>query len=206
MKKHLLSFTLALACAATLAPQGTSCAQGLEESSAVLIEAAETPGPAGTVSRVQLPNPMVPYASYHAMQEALGFRPLVLPRAEGYEHTEAYVIGGTVGDLRYQSRYGAPAQRSRVTIRTALRDDIEESDPVVAATTLSGVYSVTWEPLTLNGKTVLLAKVSDTSFAACWSEGAYLFSCTGENFNRWDFAYRLVPDLLDVTAHYYSED
>ncbi len=208
-----------LAAAVALVPYaGTAFAENTEEeSSAVLAETTDAAVPQDsnktmdtTVpqdrNRVQLPNPMVPYTSYHEMMDVLGFRPLVLPRGEGYELTNAFVIDSTVSDMRYSSRYGIPEQRSTVTIRTALRSDIDAEDAATAATTLSGIYSVDWRPLTLGANTLLLAQVNDTRFAACWTQGDYIFTCEGENFNRWDFTHRIVYDLMDITDHYYTAD
>ncbi|MDD6127398.1 MAG: hypothetical protein PUB60_04525, partial [Veillonellaceae bacterium] len=152
------------------------------------------------------PNPMVPYTSYREMRHVLGFRPLVLPRAEGYALTEAYIIDGTVADMRYTSRYGDPAKRQVVAIRTALASSIQGQDAETVATALSGIYSVQWQPLKLGDDAVLFAKISDTSFVACWVQDNTLFACEGENFNQWDFTHRIVYDLMDVTQHYYTEE
>ena len=149
---------------------------------------------------------MVPYTSYREMRHVLGFRPLVLPRAEGYALTEAYIIDGTVADMRYTSRYGDPAKRQAVAIRTALASSIHGEDAETVATALSGIYSVQWQPLKLGDDAVLFAKISDTSFVACWVQDSTLFACEGENFNQWDFTHRIVYDLMDVTQHYYAEE
>lgn len=154
----------------------------------------------------QIPNPMVPYTSYREMRHVLGFRPLVLPRAEGYALTEAYIIDGTVADMRYTSRYGDPAKRQAVAIRTALASSIHGEDAETVATALSGIYSVQWQPLKLGDDVALFAKISDTSFVACWVQDNTLFACEGENFNQWDFTHRIVYDLMDVTQHYYAEE
>ncbi len=203
MKTYWMTAILAASVALTPALPATAFAENTAaESSAVL---AETTDAAAATRNEQLPNPMVPYTSYQEMADVLGFRPLVLPRAEGYELTDAFVIDNTVSDMRYSSRYGATEQRSQLTIRTALKSSIAASGSD-AATTLSGFYSVDWQPLQLGTKTVLLAQISDTSYAACWSEGDYLFTCDGKNFNRWDFTHRIVYDLIDTTDHYYTAE
>ena len=201
MLKNIWMPAAVLAAAAALAPcAGTAFAENTSaESSAALAETS-------AIGDVGMPNPMVPYTSYREMCDVLGFRPLALPRAEGYELTDAFVIGGTVSDMRYSSRYGAPGQRSTVTVRTAIRSSLDAEDAETAATTLSGIYSVDWQPLTLGANTLFIAQVSDTRFAACWTQGDYIFTCEGENFNRWDFTHRIMYDLMDITDHYYTAD
>ena len=209
MKMHWMTAVLAAAVALTPALSTTVAAENTTaESSAVLTETSNdsmNASEAATSSSVQLPNPMVPYTSYSEMTAALGFRPLALPRAEGYELTNAFVIGGTVGDLRYTSRYGDPAKRSQLTLRTALLANLEDSGND-AWTTLSGIYSVEWQPLRLGADTILIAQIDATSFVAAWAEGDFIFTCQGENLNRWDFTHRIVYDLIDITEHYYSAD
>ena len=206
LKKHLwpaavlaAAFVLPTALPATAFAEDTAA-----ESSNILAETTAA-APAATPAE-QLPNPMVPYTSYREMRHVLGFRPLVLPRAEGYALTEAYIIDGTVADMRYTSRYGDPAKRQAVAIRTALASSIHGEDAETVATALSGIYSVQWQPLKLGDDAVLFAKISDTSFVACWVQDSTLFACEGENFNQWDFTHRIVYDLMDVTQHYYAEE
>lgn len=158
-----------------------------------------------TAGSADEPNPLVPYASYDEMCAVLGFRPLILPKSSGYELTEAFVIDGTTSDLRYTSRYGLPDQRAKFTVRTARKEDFKGRDAATIATALSGIYSVSWQPYVQDGMPLLLAEVSPTEFAACWTQGDYLFSCDGQGINRWDFLYNVASNLLDLTAHYYTE-
>ncbi|MDY6268584.1 MAG: hypothetical protein SPL39_06385 [Selenomonadaceae bacterium] len=224
MQKHIwMTAVLAATLTLPVALPATASAENTEaEASNVLAETtqAETPAaatipttavPAGaaettSTESTQLPNPMVPYTSYREMRHVLGFRPLVLPRAEGYALTDAYIIDGTVADMRYTSRYGDPAKRQTVAIRTALASSIQAADLPSTATALSGIYSVDWQPLKLGDDAVLFAKINETSFVACWVQDGYLFACEGENFNQWDFTHRIVYDLIDVTQHYYAEE
>ena len=201
LKKHLWpAAVLAAAFVLPTALPATAFAEDTASESLNILAETTAAAPAE-----QLPNPMVPYTSYREMRHVLGFRPLVLPRAEGYALTEAYIIDGTVADMRYTSRYGDPAKRQAVAIRTALASSIQGQDAETVATALSGIYSVQWQPLKLSDDAVLFAKISDTSFVACWVQDNTLFACEGENFNQWDFTHRIVYDLMDVTQHYYAE-
>lgn len=157
-----------------------------------------------TAGPVAMPNPLVPYASYDEMCAVLGFRPLILPKSSGYELKEAFVIGGTTSDMRYAARYGLPEQRAKFTVRTARKDAFKGGDTATIASALSGIYSVSWQPCTQDGMQLLLAEVSPTGFAACWTQGDYIFSCEGQGLNRWDFLYNVASNLLDLTAHYYT--
>lgn len=201
LKKHLWpAAVLAAAFVLPTALPATAFAEDTASESLNILAETTAAAPAE-----QLPNPMVPYTSYREMRHVLGFRPLVLPRAEGYALTEAYIIDGTIADMRYTSRYGDPAKRQAVAIRTALASSIQGQDAETVATALSGIYSVQWQPLKLSDDAVLFAKISDTSFVACWVQDNTLFACEGENFNQWDFTHRIVYDLMDVTQHYYAE-
>ena len=199
-------FYAALMTGIALIVGNTSCLEA-EESTAVVTEAAERNAAAdGTAdTAIGMPNPMIPYASYDEMREVLGFRPLILPQALGYEQTNAFIIAGQTADLRYASRYGLPEQRPSFVVRTVRLDANEPAGTAEEATTLSGIYSVTWQPLSLSGKNLLLATIDETHYAACWQEGDYLFSCEAEHMNRWDFTSNVLSTLLDLTSHYYTK-
>ena len=200
----VLAETTAAAPADTVIP--TSAVPAAQTAEPTKTDTASQAADTSATTGEQIPNPMVPYTSYREMRHVLGFRPLVLPRAEGYALTEAYIIDGTVADMRYTSRYGDPAKRQAVAIRTALASSIHGEDAETVATALSGIYSVQWQPLKLGDDVALFAKISDTSFVACWVQDSTLFACEGENFNQWDFTHRIVYDLMDVTQHYYAEE
>ncbi len=167
--------------------------------------AAATPAAADTPDAAE-PNPLVPYTSYDEMYSVLGFRPLILPKSSGYELTDAFVIDGETSDMRYTSRYGLPEQRATFSVRTTRKENIKGRDAATIATALSGIYSVSWLPYTQDGMPLLLAEISPTEFAACWTQGDYVFSCDGQGINRWDFLYNVASNLLDLTAHYYSDN
>lgn len=147
---------------------------------------------------VGMPNPMVPAASYSEMAEAISVHPLYFPLSSGLELQQRFIIGGTVADLRYASRYGAPEKRAQFTVRTVVADPTQ-----MTAEALSGVYGVDWKDMTIGSTAVQLAEVSDSSFVAYWTKDGVCFSVGAENVNRWDFLRQVRDNLIDLTEHYY---
>ena len=147
---------------------------------------------------VGMPNPMVPAASYSEMAEAISVHPLYFPLSSGLELQQRFIIGGTVADLRYASRYGAPEKRAQFTVRTVVADPTQ-----MTAEALSGVYGADWKDTTIGSTAVQLAEVSDSSFVAYWTKDGVCFSVGAENVNRWDFLRQVRDNLIDLTEHYY---
>lgn len=147
---------------------------------------------------VGMPNPMVPAASYSEMVEAISVHPLYFPLSSGLELQQRFIIGGTVADLRYASRYGAPEKRAQFTVRTVVADPTQ-----MTAEALSGVYGADWKDMTIGSTAVQLAEVSDSSFVAYWTKDGVCFSVGAENVNRWDFLRQVRDNLIDLTEHYY---
>lgn len=147
---------------------------------------------------VGMPNPMVPAASYSEMAEAISVHPLYFPLSSGLELQQRFIIGGTVADLRYASRYGAPEKRAQFTVRTVVADPTQ-----MTAEALSGVYGADWKDMTIGNTAVQLAEVSDSSFVAYWTKDGVCFSVGAENVNRWDFLRQVRDNLIDLTEHYY---
>ena len=147
---------------------------------------------------VGMPNPMVPAASYGELTEALGVHPLYFPLSSGLELQQRFLIGGTVADLRYASRYGAPEKRAQFTVRTAVADPSE-----MTAETLSGVYGADWQTMTIGNTEVQLAEVSESAFVAYWTKDGVCFSVGAEDVNRWDFLRQVRDNLIDLTEHFY---
>ena len=55
---------------------------------------------------VSLPSPIVEYASYNKLREAVGFEPLFLPRIAGYKTEHFLFIGEGLADVRYSGNLG----------------------------------------------------------------------------------------------------
>ena len=214
MQKHLMTAALlaAILSLGTASAPAAAAENTAAEAAAVLSQTTDDTGalasPAANqaaTGKEEIPNPLVPYNSYDEMCSVLGFRPLILPQSAGYELTDAFVIDGTMSDLRYTSRYGLPAQRAQITVRTARKESVKGSDAATDATAVSGIYSVDWQPVQQMGKSLLLAQVRPSEYAACWTQGGYIFTCTGRGLNRWDFLYIVTSNLIDLTEHYYTD-
>jgi len=147
---------------------------------------------------VGTPNPMVHYASYEAVAETLGFKPLVMPKSTGYELMDAYIIGGDTADLRYMSRYGAVDKRTSFIVRTAKSMNYTPES-------LTGLNGFNWQTILVGNTRVTAAEISDKKFGAFWQSGGYSFAVYGENLNRWDFLGMLTDAFVDITEHYYMD-
>lgn len=179
----------------------TSTAQAAAESTAQTADDSTVQAADASAARsaaVGMPNPMVPAASYSEMAEAISVHPLYFPLSSGLELQQRFIIGGTVADLRYASRYGAPEKRAQFTVRTVVADPTQ-----MTAEALSGVYGADWKDMTIGSTAVQLAEVSDSSFVAYWTKDGVCFSVGAENVNRWDFLRQVRDNLIDLTEHYY---
>lgn len=68
---------------------------------------------------------------------------------------------------------------------------------------ISGIYSVTWKDQVIDGVTVSIAKISDTSYAAHWKVGDYQFSAQATGMSAPEFKALLENSLVDDSAHYF---
>ena len=143
-------------------------------------------------------NLMVQYASYEAVAETLGFKPLVMPKSTGYELMDAYIIGGDTADLRYMSRYGAVDKRTSFIVRTAKSMNYTPES-------LTGLNGFNWQTILVGNTRVTAAEISDKKFGAFWQSGGYSFAVYAENLNRWDFLGILTDAFVDITEHYYMD-
>ncbi|WP_302610194.1 hypothetical protein [uncultured Mitsuokella sp.] len=184
--------------AADTAAADTDAAAGESDATAAASDTSAAAADTQTADIAGVPNPMVPYSSYTEMATALDFHPLYFPLSSGLELQQRFVIGGTVADLRYASRYGQPEKRAQFTVRTAVADP-----SAMTAETLSGVYGADWQTQTIGDTSVQLAEVSDSSFVAYWAKDGFVFSVGAENVNRWDFLRQVRDNLIDLTEHYY---
>ena len=68
---------------------------------------------------------------------------------------------------------------------------------------ISGIYSVTWKDQVIDGVTVSIAKISDTSYAAHWKVGDYQFSAQATGMSAPEFKALLENSIVDDSAHYF---
>lgn len=195
---HLHHNLMALAAAGAIffvpAVSSADAASEAAQMAATPVQAADD----SAAPTVGMPNPMVSAASYGELTEALGVHPLYFPLSSGLELQQRFLIGGTVADLRYASRYGAPEKRAQFTVRTAVADPSE-----MTAEALSGVYGANWQTMTIGSTEVQLVEVSESAFVAYWTKDGVCFSVGAENVNRWDFLRQVRDNLIDLTEHFY---
>lgn len=107
------------------------------------------------VQAMGLPNPIVTYDTYESVVKDAGFTPLYLPRDAGFSCYYLSLIGKNTADIGFQ-RLGQPETTVRVrTIPQKADKSIKD---------ISGIYSVTWKDQVIDGVTVSIAKISDTTF------------------------------------------
>ena len=173
--KHIVKKSVLLACAAFMIGSASLAA-----------------GP--KVQPIGMPNPIVSYDTYESAVETAGFTPLYLTRDAGFSCTSINLISKYTADLRFQ-KLGQP--ETTVCVRT-MPQKVDKS-----VKDISGVYSVTWNDQVIDGVTVSIAKISDTSYAAHWKVGDYQFSAQATGMSAPEFKALLENSLVDDSAHYF---
>lgn len=143
---------------------------------------------------IGMPNPIVTYDTYESAVHTAGFTPLYLTRDAGYSCYYISLIGKHTADLGFQ-KLGQPETTVRV------RTMPQKADTTVKD--ISGVYSVTWKDQVIDGQTVSMAKISDTSYVAHWKVGDYQFSAQASGMSAPEFKALLENSLVDDSAHYF---
>ena len=141
--------------------------------------AASTP----KVQAMGMPNPIVTYDTYESVVKDAGFSCYYLS-----------LIGKNTADIGFQ-RLGQPETTVRV------RTMPQKADKSIKD--ISGIYSVTWKDQVIDGVTVSIAKISDTSYAAHWKVGDYQFSAQAAGMSAPEFKALLENSLVDDSAHYF---
>lgn len=143
---------------------------------------------------IGMPNPIVTYDTYESAVHTAGFTPLYLTRDAGYSCYYISLIGKHTADLGFQ-KLGQPETTVRVRTMPQKAD--------TTAKDISGVYSVTWKDQIIDGQTVSMAKISDTSYVAHWKVGDYQFSAQASGMSALEFKSLLENSLVDDSAHYF---
>ena len=146
------------------------------------------------VQAMGLPNPIVTYDTYESVVKDAGFTPLYLTRDAGFSCYYLSLIGKNTADIGFQ-RLGQPETTVRV------RTMPQKADKSIKD--ISGIYSVTWKDQVIDGVTVSIAKISDTSYAAHWKVGDYQFSAQATGMSAPEFKALLENSLVDDSAHYF---
>lgn len=136
------------------------------------------------------PNPNVEYESLTEMALALGFTPLTLPEASGYDCTKMSIIDGVTADLAYISRDKLQQEESTFSIRSA-----EMAKTASLKGDISGLYGVKWQKTQMGSTTVYIGKIDSKSFAVRWVNGKYAFAAMARNISKEAFQ-TIVRELL----------
>lgn len=156
-------------------------------------DSAET---AANEAAVGLPNPMVEYPAYGEAAKALGFPLLALPEMTGYQCRKIYVIGGSVGEIRYGRKWEPEVNLTVRSYKLAKGEALRD---------ITGIYDVEWRKETVRGLTVYVAKAGDNSYAATWAVEPYIFAAYGENIAYTPFVNVVANGLIEMSSVYYKD-
>ena len=145
-------------------------------------------------TKVGIPNPIVTYDTYQELAKKAGFTPLYLTRDSGYSCTNISLIDRDTADLAFQ-KLGRPS--TNVHVRTMLQKQPPTTKDV------SGIYGAKWEESVIDGVTVYIAKLDDTSYAAHWTVDDYQFAAQADNINSAEFQALLENSLVQASSHYF---
>ena len=146
-------------------------------------------------SSVGIANPAKVYANFDEVTKAVGFTPLYIPKKSGYTVTEISVVGERLAQIKYGRRWEPEVS---LYIRTYKRLPNEELQDI------SGINGVKWRVDMTGGTTVYVAKLADDKHAAAWAFGSYTFAAYAENLSFAAFHALVVEELVDLSAHYYT--
>ena len=142
---------------------------------------------------VTLPNPVVNYANFNEMVQALQFTPLYIPKKSGYSIISMVAIN-KIAEIRYVRKW---EQNVSLNVRTYHRAEGEQLKDI------SGVQGVKWRVNTANGITIYIAKIEENKHVAAWAVGNYTFSAYVENLSFASFYSLVADELVDLSQHYY---
>lgn len=143
---------------------------------------------------INLPNPIISYASFNEIVQAVGFTPLYIPKKSGYTITAMMTIDNKIAEVRY-SRKWEPAVSLHVrTYRRAAGEELKD---------ISGVHGVKWRVNVANGISTYVAKIEENKQVAAWAVGNYTFSAYVENLSFAAFYALIADELVDLSQHYY---
>ena len=158
------------------------------------IKSVEEVPPVEQQQNINLPNPIVSYASFNEIVQAVGFTPLYIPKKSGYTITAMVMIDGKIAEVRY-SRKWEPAVSLHVrTYRRAAGEELKD---------ISGVHGVKWRVNVANGISTYVAKIEENKQVAAWAVGNYTFSAYVENLSFAAFYALVADELVDLSQHYY---
>ena len=143
---------------------------------------------------VALPNPVLSYANFNEMVQAVQFTPLYIPKKSGYDINSMMTINNKIAEIRYRRKW---EQNVALHVRTYRRAADEELKDI------SGVKGVKWRATVANGISIYIAKISENKHVAAWAVGNYTFSAYVENLSFAAFHSLVSDELVDLSQHYY---
>lgn len=149
--------------------------------------------------KTNLPNPIISYDDYWDAASALGFGPLCLPGAAGYQLKEVNVISGDLADLIYE-HYNGDTKEFDVTVR--LRSARAEK---MQGTDISGIYGAKWKKKLIRHTQVEFTRLVSGQ-AARWHVGDYVFSAQAEGLEPLAFERLITVYLIDLSEHYFIDN
>ena len=150
--------------------------------------------PAQIPQNVSLPNPVISYASFNEVVQAVKFTPLYIPKKFGYSIVSIMTIDDKVAEVRYNRSW---EQNVSLHVRTYRRAEGEELKDI------SGIHGVKWRVNAANGITTYIAKIEENKHVAAWAIGNYTFSAYVENLSFAAFHSLVADELVDLSQHYY---
>ncbi|MBR6012876.1 MAG: hypothetical protein IK062_03715 [Selenomonadaceae bacterium] len=162
-------------------------------------EPIQTPAPTPTPEQpvppvVNLSNPLVTYATFEDLAEAVQFVPLYIPKKAGFSIESMFAIDGRVAEIRYGRRWEPDVSLSIRTYKRTPSEDLKD---------ISGVNGVKWRVDMSSGTSVYIAKIDERQHVAAWAAGDYTFSAQVENLSFAAFHAIVVEELVDLSNHYY---
>lgn len=158
------------------------------------VKAVQEVQPVEQQQNINLPNPIISYASFNEIVQAVGFTPLYIPKKSGYTITAMMTIDNKIAEVRY-SRKWEPAVSLHVrTYRRAAGEELKD---------ISGVHGVKWRVNVANGISTYVAKIEENKQVAAWAVGNYTFSAYVENLSFAAFYALIADELVDLSQHYY---
>ncbi|MBQ7704828.1 MAG: hypothetical protein IJT73_05295 [Selenomonadaceae bacterium] len=157
----------------------------------------ENPPAVNQPQNVSLPNPILTYASFNEVVQAVNFTPLYVPKKSGYNITAMMTINNRVAEIRYNRKWEPNVSLHVRTYKRAAGEELKD---------ISGVYGVKWRVNVVGGITVYIAKIDENKHVAAWAVGNYTFSAYVENLAFAAFHAFVSDELVDLSTHYYLGD
>ena len=143
---------------------------------------------------IGLPNPIISYASFNEIVQAMNFTPLYIPKKSGYTITAMMTIDNKIAEIRYSRKWEPNVSLHVRTYRRTAGEELKD---------ISGVVGVKWRVNVANGITTYIAKISENKHVAAWAVGNYTFSAYVENLSFAAFHALVADELVDLSNHYY---